>query len=80
MGQVLTINNYQLDHALTGMPYPARRWQLLGWADFNCASRKLRDVLAGVPDRVYKSKRDVVEVIAAAGKLREEADSHGGTG
>ena len=45
------ISEDQVAHALTGMPYPARRWQAIAWADFNCASDRVREAL----QRVYRS-------------------------
>jgi hypothetical protein len=43
------INGGQLTHALAGMPYPARRWQTITWAEYNCASEQLLKALRYLP-------------------------------
>lgn len=42
-----------LDYVLAGMTYPATYWQILAWADYNCANSKLRKALWQLPDRTY---------------------------
>jgi hypothetical protein len=49
----------QLRHALTGTPFPARRWQLLSWAVHNGASHLVQDRLHKLPDRLYRDPSDV---------------------
>ena len=49
----------QLDHALAGMPWPARRWQTAAWADFNCASGQVREALRHLPDKTYANIGDL---------------------
>jgi hypothetical protein len=62
---VAIISGSQLAHALAGMPYPARRWQTLTWADFNCASDQVRDALRRLPDKTYSTPRELLEALAA---------------
>jgi hypothetical protein len=51
-----------LGYALAGMAYPATYWQILAWADYNCAASNLRKALWQLPDKIYVNQR----VIAAA--------------
>jgi hypothetical protein len=44
---------HNLDYVLAGMSYPATYWQILAWADYNCANTKLRTALWRLPDRTY---------------------------
>lgn len=55
----------QLLHALTGMPYPARRWQMAAWADHNCASGEVREALRHLPDREYASFDELINLVEA---------------
>lgn len=50
-----TISGEQLEHALAGKPLPARRWQTVAWAEFNCASEQVLEALRHMPDRTYAS-------------------------
>jgi hypothetical protein len=59
------ISEAELVHALTGMPYPAHRWQLVAWADYNCASSQVREALRHLPDRTYASLSQLIDTIAA---------------
>lgn len=59
------INGAELAHALAGMPYPARRWQTVAWADYNCASSQLREALRHLPDRTYVSLNQLIDTITA---------------
>ena len=56
------IGEEQLAHALTGMPYPARRWQI-AWADFNCASDQVRAALQRLPELTYTHLDDVLDTL-----------------
>lgn len=55
----------QLQHALAGMAYPARRWQMVTWADHNCASGEVREALRHLPDRRYASFDELISLVAA---------------
>lgn len=59
------MSELELAHALTGMPYPARRWQLVAWADYNCASSQVREALRHLPDRTYASPKQLTDTIGA---------------
>jgi hypothetical protein len=64
-GLRLIINEEELAHALTGMVYPARRWQTIAWADFNCTSEHVRNALRELPELTYADFREVVEILRA---------------
>lgn len=51
-----------INHALAGMAYPARYWQVLAWADYNCANSNIRNALWRLPVKTY---RNLAEIIAA---------------
>ena len=53
------INEDQLVQALRGMPYPARRWQLLSWADFNGAAWMVIPTVSALPEREYADFEEV---------------------
>ena len=57
-------DTHQLSYALAGMPYPARRWQMVTWADFNCASSVVREALHHLPDQEYTSPQALRQTIA----------------
>jgi hypothetical protein len=59
------MSEFELAHALNGMPYPARRWQLVAWADYNCASSQVREALRHLPDRAYASPKQLTDTIGA---------------
>jgi hypothetical protein len=65
------ISREELDHALAGMPWPARRWQTAAWADFNCASGQLREALRHLPDKTYAHIGDLINTIAAIERRAE---------
>jgi hypothetical protein len=52
-----------LDYALAGMSYPATYWQILAWADYNCATSKLRHVLWQLPHKTYVNQRAIVAAL-----------------
>ena len=62
----------QLDNALAGMPWPARRWQTVAWADFNRASAQLREVLRHLPDNTYANVDELINTMAA---IEQRADA-----
>ena len=59
------ISGEHLAHALAGMSFPARQWQAVAWADFNCASAQVREVLRHMPDRNYGSAEEILVTLAA---------------
>jgi hypothetical protein len=71
---MMIISRDQLDHALVGMPWPARRWQTAAWADFNCASGQVREALRNLPDNTYANIGDLRDTIAAIEQRAEASD------
>jgi hypothetical protein len=57
----------QLNDALAGMPYPARRWQMVIRAELNLASSEVQEVLQHLPDQEYTSLRELIEMLEAVG-------------
>jgi hypothetical protein len=55
----------QLARACEGVPFPARRWQLTVWAEWNCASSELCEALHHLPDELYTSTGQLVELFEA---------------
>jgi hypothetical protein len=55
------IGTYQLAHALSGMSFPARSWEIVTWAEYNGASSQLRDLLRRLPDGRYASLSQVAD-------------------
>lgn len=54
-----------LAYALRGVSYPAQRWQLLTWADYNAAPSRLRDAVWQLPERTYAHLYEVHDTIHA---------------
>jgi hypothetical protein len=52
-----------LEHVLAGMAYPATYWQILAWADYNCATSKLRKALWQLPDKTYVNQRAILAAL-----------------
>jgi hypothetical protein len=52
-----------LDYALARMAYPATYWQILAWADYNCATSKLRKALWQLPHKTYVDQRAIVAAL-----------------
>jgi hypothetical protein len=63
----------QLAHALRGVSYPAPRWQLLAWADYNAVNGQLRDVVWQLPEGTYANLGEVRDVIAIHARFRVPA-------
>jgi hypothetical protein len=58
--------NHQLrnvDYVLAGMAYPATYWQILAWADYNCATSKLQKALWQLPDKMYINQLAIVATL-----------------
>jgi hypothetical protein len=62
--QNTAVTEPQLRHALLGLRYPARPWQLVTWAEHNGAGNGLCRRLRELPDRAYRGPRDVHEELA----------------
>jgi hypothetical protein len=52
-----------LDYVLAGMAYPTTYWQILAWADYNCATSKLRKALWQLPDKIYVNQLAIVAAL-----------------
>jgi hypothetical protein len=52
----------QIAHACDGVPFPARRWQLVAWAEWNCASSELCEAFRHLPGDLYTSSGQLVEL------------------
>ena len=71
------ISGEQLTHALAGMPFPARRWQTMAWADFNCASKQTREALRHIPVKMYTTICEIMETLAEIEQREAAARSSG---
>jgi Protein of unknown function (DUF2795) len=56
------IGAHQLAHALVGMSFPAQRWEVVTWAEYNGVGSQVRDLLRRLPDGRYLSLAHVAEV------------------
>jgi hypothetical protein len=54
----------QLAAALAGARYPAHRWELVTWADLNCAPDQLREALRHLPDECYRDRDELRDTFA----------------
>jgi hypothetical protein len=54
-----------LEYVLAGMAYPATYWQILAWADYNCATSKLRKALWRLPDKIYVNQLAIAAALWA---------------
>jgi hypothetical protein len=54
----------ELARALSGMPYPARRQQLVAWAELNCAPAALREALNHLPDETFDDRGQLKALFA----------------
>jgi hypothetical protein len=54
---------HNLDYVLAGMAYPATYWQILAWADYNCATGKLRKALWQLPGKTYFNQRAIAAAL-----------------
>jgi hypothetical protein len=54
---------HNLDYAFAGMAYPATHWQILAWADYNCATSNLRHALWQLPDKTYANQPAIVAAL-----------------
>jgi len=64
----VTAMSFDLDvvsSVLEGMPYPAHRWQIMTWAEFNGAALSVVDALMAIPEASYSCVRDVYEAAEA---------------
>jgi hypothetical protein len=57
------LDDRQITPALAGMPYPARRRQLVTWSGHNCASQVVLDAPQRLPDLEYTHPRELIETL-----------------
>lgn len=65
----MQLSTEQVDSVLAGMTYPAQRWEVLTWAEYNGAGRVILDALYGVPEQRFTQAEDIVRAVAARGEL-----------
>jgi hypothetical protein len=61
---------------LSGLAYPARKWQVVAWAEFNGASALILEVFHEMPERSYDCLCQVVESLHRLRSLREQGCGH----
>lgn len=54
--------------AVVGVRYPARKWELLAWADYNGADTEMRRALWALPGGVYRSLAEVAEAVVSTSR------------
>jgi hypothetical protein len=62
---VANVPAHDLDYALAGMTYPATCWQVMTWADYNCAPGQTRTALQDLPSKTYPSLAAVITALQA---------------
>lgn len=67
----------QLEYACAGVPFPARRWQLVAWADWNCASTELREAFRHLPDQLYTGTDQLLGLFEAIRRREAQAREDG---
>jgi len=68
------ITKHQLSQALHEMPYPAQRWQLIIWADFNGSGWLVMPTLSELPDRQYNDFDEVCRAVVPESAVDTEHD------
>jgi hypothetical protein len=57
------LDELSLCSAFDGIRFPAAKWLLLAYADYNGASYQLRAALGRLPERIYRGVVDVVSEV-----------------
>lgn len=57
--------------AVAGVSYPARKWELLAWADHNGVGTEMRRALWALPRGMYRGLAEVVAAVAATSRQGE---------
>lgn len=60
------LDDEQITGVLAGMPYPARLWAIVAWAEFNGAWPAALDPLYAIPDREYSGPDDILQAVGTA--------------
>ena len=58
-----TVSPREVEKALKGIDYPARKQELMKVAESNNADETVRRVIQGLPDRTYNTPIDVSKAI-----------------
>jgi Protein of unknown function (DUF2795) len=64
---VIPISTIQLRHAALGVTYPAERWELLAFAEYNGACANLLSSLQRLPVVQYHSVSHIVDSLRSSG-------------
>jgi hypothetical protein len=59
----------QVAAVLAGMSYPARRWEIIAWAEYNGASRVMLDALLQIPEHAYSWPHEIADALVASGLI-----------
>jgi hypothetical protein len=65
----MDITAEQIASALAGMPYPARLWQIVTWAEYNAASLMVMDTLHRLSERTYFRPQEIVDALMGQGAM-----------
>ena len=57
------LNDVQMRSVLAGMSYPAFRWEIIVWAEYNGAGPSVLDALHEIPRRVYAGSEEVLAAV-----------------
>jgi hypothetical protein len=69
----VTLDELVLYSALDGVCFPAPRWLLLAYADYNGAGYQLRSGLLRMPERLYRNLVDVASQLNGAALRSSDA-------
>jgi hypothetical protein len=69
------ISEKYLRAILDGIAFPASRWLIVTWADYNGASVDIQTKLRGLSERTYRSYGDVEYEIKQITAIRQAATS-----
>lgn len=64
---VAHLSDGQIEGVLIGMPYPARLWEILTWAEYNGAGPVILNALHTLPEQAYTCADAVVDAIGLYG-------------
>jgi Protein of unknown function (DUF2795) len=60
------LNAAQVAGLLSGISYPARRWEILAWAQHNGASPMMAQALGDIPEDEYPGPHQIAEALHTA--------------
>jgi Protein of unknown function (DUF2795) len=73
---MISVDAELIASVLAGMPFPASRWEIVTWAEFNGAAWPIIDVLADLPDRRFHGSQDIAAEVAGVRKEPESLCKH----